>query len=197
MTDSCRICLESEGPFIAPCHCNGTIKYVHASCLQSWRTTNVQSFYACELCHYHYSLKRSMIGTILQTWYVKSMLTALCFIVASCAIGLMYHVIAPTAFPIVSTVRTSILLEYTAYGASILGGVSAIPIVLVTSLLLLDACLTNYNLVQNILFYIKLWPYMIHTIVICALIVGVLHALYHMHRAVSYLIDQCTLEEVA
>jgi hypothetical protein len=29
---------------IAPCHCKGTQKYVHRSCLDNWRSTKVTSF---------------------------------------------------------------------------------------------------------------------------------------------------------
>lgn len=36
----CRICLDSGGlDLIAPCHCKGTQKYVHRSCLDNWRST--------------------------------------------------------------------------------------------------------------------------------------------------------------
>ncbi|PKU72289.1 E3 ubiquitin-protein ligase MARCH3 [Dendrobium catenatum] len=36
----CRICLEIGGEdLIAPCHCKGTQKYVHRSCLDNWRST--------------------------------------------------------------------------------------------------------------------------------------------------------------
>ncbi|KAL6324544.1 hypothetical protein AAG906_013356 [Vitis piasezkii] len=36
----CRICLDIGGEdLIAPCHCRGTQKYVHRSCLDNWRST--------------------------------------------------------------------------------------------------------------------------------------------------------------
>ncbi|MED6175630.1 hypothetical protein PIB30_080231, partial [Stylosanthes scabra] len=36
----CRICLDIGGEdLIAPCHCKGTQKYVHRSCLDNWRST--------------------------------------------------------------------------------------------------------------------------------------------------------------
>ncbi|KAG8638185.1 E3 ubiquitin-protein ligase MARCHF8 isoform X1 [Manihot esculenta] len=36
----CRICLDTGGDdLIAPCHCKGTQKYVHRSCLDNWRST--------------------------------------------------------------------------------------------------------------------------------------------------------------
>lgn len=30
---------------IAPCHCKGTQKYVHRSCLDNWRSTKVNSWF--------------------------------------------------------------------------------------------------------------------------------------------------------
>ena len=42
-SSECRICFENEGidnPFISPCLCKGTSKYVHLSCLMTWRQLN-------------------------------------------------------------------------------------------------------------------------------------------------------------
>jgi hypothetical protein len=32
----CRICLGTEGQLIAPCHCQGTMKYTHNECMVTW-----------------------------------------------------------------------------------------------------------------------------------------------------------------
>mmetsp|Transcript_34305 Transcript_34305/g.73040 ORF Transcript_34305/g.73040 Transcript_34305/m.73040 type:complete len:132 (+) Transcript_34305:33-428(+) len=42
----------------SPCLCRGTVKYVHRECLQRWRmsSTNGQSSYRCDQCHYNYSI---------------------------------------------------------------------------------------------------------------------------------------------
>eukprot|EP01017_Pseudomicrothorax_dubius_P032908 TRINITY_DN4354_c0_g1_i1.p1 TRINITY_DN4354_c0_g1~~TRINITY_DN4354_c0_g1_i1.p1 ORF type:complete len:490 (+),score=89.00 TRINITY_DN4354_c0_g1_i1:221-1690(+) len=63
---TCRICLmdgnESDNPFISPCNCSGTVKYIHINCLQLWlksklttkQTPTVTSIVwkslECELC---------------------------------------------------------------------------------------------------------------------------------------------------
>lgn len=51
---TCRICHCTESPssslvkLISPCHCSGSLKYVHHNCLQQWLdATNSQR---CELC---------------------------------------------------------------------------------------------------------------------------------------------------
>lgn len=63
---TCRICLgepgEDDNPFISPCACAGTMKYVHVKCLQYWLasklttkkgnaiTSIVWKAFDCELC---------------------------------------------------------------------------------------------------------------------------------------------------
>ena len=42
IANECRICFETEkpdDPFIQPCACKGTSKYIHESCLNTWRKT--------------------------------------------------------------------------------------------------------------------------------------------------------------
>ena len=60
----CRICLEADEPggaaaeatatagMITPCGCRGSMQYVHAECLNTWRrtTTNPLAYYRCEHC---------------------------------------------------------------------------------------------------------------------------------------------------
>ena len=64
----CRICLEDEedvqsgNPFITPCKCMGSMKYIHLKCLREWTDSKKQfleqdgivSYYwenlNCELC---------------------------------------------------------------------------------------------------------------------------------------------------
>lgn len=58
----CRICFEPEtedDPFISPCLCKGTSKYVHKSCLTTWRNFNRDSdaWERCMECGKHYSLQ--------------------------------------------------------------------------------------------------------------------------------------------
>lgn len=55
----CRICFEEEtddNPFINPCRCRGTSKYVHSSCLNEWRNENIYqpAYDICMECRYRY-----------------------------------------------------------------------------------------------------------------------------------------------
>jgi hypothetical protein len=58
----CRICFEIESNddiFISPCLCKGTSKYVHKSCLNTWRNFNRErdGWKRCMECHETYTLQ--------------------------------------------------------------------------------------------------------------------------------------------
>ncbi|KAE8669821.1 hypothetical protein F3Y22_tig00112216pilonHSYRG00006 [Hibiscus syriacus] len=58
----CRICLDNEGDeLIAPCHCKGTQKYVHRSCLDNWRSTKEGFAFAhCTECRALFILRANV-----------------------------------------------------------------------------------------------------------------------------------------
>ena len=59
--DVCRFCLGSDttqdNPFLAPCKCSGSVKYVHRYCIREWLaiTTNPDFRIRCQLCKNLYS----------------------------------------------------------------------------------------------------------------------------------------------
>ena len=67
----CRICLESAssdlsggeslGRLLSPCRCKGTMKYVHATCLDQWRAASARSSsaVACDQCGAPYRFRKS------------------------------------------------------------------------------------------------------------------------------------------
>lgn len=69
---TCRICFETEidenDPLLNPCKCDGTSKYVHKNCLNTWRFSTSEDFIdfsekkiKCMECKHHYE-----IGEIIQ-----------------------------------------------------------------------------------------------------------------------------------
>ncbi|XP_021889019.1 E3 ubiquitin-protein ligase MARCH1 [Carica papaya] len=58
----CRICLDVGGEdLIAPCHCKGTQKYVHRSCLDNWRSTKEGfAFSHCTECRAVFLLRANV-----------------------------------------------------------------------------------------------------------------------------------------
>ena len=71
----CRICFEPEtldDPFISPCMCKGTSKYVHRNCLEKWRQVNPENSLArrqCGECHCEYRIHRET-RNIPYIWYI-------------------------------------------------------------------------------------------------------------------------------
>ncbi|XP_076252903.1 E3 ubiquitin-protein ligase MARCHF3-like [Rhynchophorus ferrugineus] len=55
----CRICYDNEKPeeLIAPCHCKGTVAFVHRSCLETWLGESGTT--TCELCHQIFKTERT------------------------------------------------------------------------------------------------------------------------------------------
>jgi len=188
MTNSCRICLESEGQLIAPCHCKGTIQYVHPTCLQTWRRTsaNSKSFHMCELCNYHYSSNRSMIGTIIRTWYVKQILATIWLLISSWFVGAFYHFMSPNKFPITSITQMGVINEHIACGLRILGVVGSIPILIVIGFVVLEGFLANHRTIQDI---ILLTPTTCSICIVTVIAVGNIQNMYLFYNTVSDLID--------
>ncbi len=58
--ECCRICMSNSydynNPLISPCKCNGSIKWTHLECINTWRSVNKNNFYKCDLCRYNYDL---------------------------------------------------------------------------------------------------------------------------------------------
>lgn len=54
----CRICFfgEDKRPLLKPCHCRGTIGYVHKECLQQWITRTADG--KCQICHFQFTVRK-------------------------------------------------------------------------------------------------------------------------------------------
>lgn len=50
----CRICFDdnNQHDIISPCDCDGTSKWVHRTCLDTWR--NIKQIDVCDVCHMEY-----------------------------------------------------------------------------------------------------------------------------------------------
>ncbi|XP_061806793.1 E3 ubiquitin-protein ligase MARCHF8 isoform X2 [Nerophis lumbriciformis] len=59
--DCCRICHcegDDESPLITPCHCTGSLRFVHQSCLQQWIKSSDTR--CCELCKYEFIMETKL-----------------------------------------------------------------------------------------------------------------------------------------
>ncbi|SNX84067.1 uncharacterized protein MEPE_02775 [Melanopsichium pennsylvanicum] len=85
----CRMCFSSEdelgddgmslGRLIAPCHCDGSMRYVHDTCLDQWRRKSAASEAArvCGQCHARYRFKRSPYSSLVAFVQASQMLRIL------------------------------------------------------------------------------------------------------------------------
>ena len=65
----CRICYGSTGTLIVPCKCDGTMKYVHRDCLNSWRrhACDTSAFEKCGQCDTYYIMKKNCNTFVLES----------------------------------------------------------------------------------------------------------------------------------
>nr|XP_020457196.1 E3 ubiquitin-protein ligase MARCH8 isoform X2 [Monopterus albus] len=59
--DCCRICHcegDDESPLITPCHCTGSLCFVHQACLQQWIKSSDTR--CCELCKYEFIMETKL-----------------------------------------------------------------------------------------------------------------------------------------
>ncbi|XP_075279425.1 E3 ubiquitin-protein ligase MARCHF8 isoform X3 [Opisthocomus hoazin] len=59
--DTCRICHcegDDESPLITPCHCTGSLHFVHQTCLQQWIKSSDTR--CCELCKYEFIMETKL-----------------------------------------------------------------------------------------------------------------------------------------
>lgn len=65
---SCKYCYEDGGILVSPCKCDGSMKYVHKTCLQ--KHIKLNNVHKCEICNHEYGY-----------WIkVRKLLMILCFI---------------------------------------------------------------------------------------------------------------------
>ncbi|XP_032805630.2 uncharacterized protein LOC116940240 isoform X1 [Petromyzon marinus] len=73
--DVCRICHcegEEENGLITPCHCTGSLRFVHQSCLQQWIKSSDTR--CCELCKYDFIMESKLKP--LRKWEKLQMTTS-------------------------------------------------------------------------------------------------------------------------
>lgn len=58
MSFQCRVCLDDENTLdnlIAPCKCNGSVKYIHTSCHEKWIGQSMNNWTICPNCKSRYN----------------------------------------------------------------------------------------------------------------------------------------------
>ena len=88
----CRICFgvayeNGAGKLMSPCLCSGSMRFVHVTCLNEWRSqsTNPRSFYQCDQCHYQYNVQRTQWAALLESPRVHNTMSGLLLLAATAA----------------------------------------------------------------------------------------------------------------
>ena len=79
--NECRICYgdASTEPFVNACKCTGSMKYVHASCIEMWRSSLPNRQEKCDVCKSHYKGRVVNPTTVPKLKFIKQILTCLSF----------------------------------------------------------------------------------------------------------------------
>ncbi|MBN3276048.1 MARH1 ligase, partial [Polyodon spathula] len=106
LEEACRICHcegDNESPLITPCHCTGTLHFVHQACLHQWIKSSDTR--CCELCKYDFIMETKLKP--LRKWEKLQMTSSekrkiLCsvtfhIIAISCVVWSLYVLIDRTA----------------------------------------------------------------------------------------------------
>lgn len=180
MTEFCRICLESDGDFICPCKCKGSIQHVHRNCLDTWRMSNPAVFYQCELCYYHYSFQRSMIWTIASHFYTISILTVCLLTFYSFVVGLLFHYLYPTVF------QGKTVIDHSLTGLIILGGIGGIILMSMFATMIVDMLIMIGIPLERIL---TIQPDISKLFICIMLIYGIYNITINIYRMISDIVD--------
>lgn len=95
---TCRMCFDSAvapgDRLLSPCQCRGTMKYVHASCLDEWRAKSrrTDSARMCEQCGTAYKFRATPVMRLLASRFVRVILSILLLLLLSQALGVMVRV---------------------------------------------------------------------------------------------------------
>uniref|UniRef100_I3N4W4 RING-type E3 ubiquitin transferase n=1 Tax=Ictidomys tridecemlineatus TaxID=43179 RepID=I3N4W4_ICTTR len=80
---------DDESPLITPCHCTGSLHFVHQACLQQWIKSSDTR--CCELCKYEFIMETKLKP--LRKWEKLQMTASKC---RKITYSVMFHVIAIT-----------------------------------------------------------------------------------------------------
>jgi E3 ubiquitin-protein ligase DOA10 len=126
--DTCRICMEG-GTLISPCLCKGTMKYVHESCLTTWRNMNPSSssYTKCNQCAYPYQFQSplSCRSILLNACVTLLIYTTLCHTIGSLVTVVFSEHVPFSVYPILTGIGTTALfgILYNPFFLGILVGI--------------------------------------------------------------------------
>lgn len=191
---SCRICLgdKTDGRMISPCKCKGSMRFVHAHCLQQWRTSSVnsKSFFQCDQCLYQYSFRRTWFANLLRNEFILHLITVVCFFFICATLGfvlkwfgfVMPHVEGKSSPPLSVSIVFHMMVG--GVGMGLIGFVSLLFGTLGSLLLHGPSIGTGYSSSSSSspssTDTARFW-------IIIIIIIGVCNALYNTYKMVQYI----------
>ena len=183
--DSCRICLgdNTDGRFISPCKCKGSMGKVHAHCLEQWRTTsdNPHSYYRCEQCLYYYSYTRTPISKVLHNKAFIWIASIIYFTTISFIFGYLLCNRAMTRVPPMAFYDYA--ARYIVAGIVLMGFIGIITLIIGP----FGVILFHMNMGTV---YLYSYDYS-STIISILLFIGALNAFREVYLVVNMVIDKC------
>lgn len=108
---TCRMCLteeDAECTLISPCHCTGSMRYVHQSCIQQWFLACCQDW--CLVCKSRYVMQNKLRPIVKWTFPVLSSIEWIMLmarIVNVCSLSVLFIVVSMVAM---TEIRYSIVV---------------------------------------------------------------------------------------
>ncbi|EST06603.1 Zinc finger, RING-CH-type [Kalmanozyma brasiliensis GHG001] len=115
----CRMCFSSEdelgedgmslGRLIAPCHCDGSMRYVHDTCLDQWRRKSAATEAArvCGQCHARYRFKRTPYSNLVAFAQASQMLRILFCVLIVFLASFLFGVLALLTLKTIATLKAT------------------------------------------------------------------------------------------
>jgi hypothetical protein len=112
---TCRVCLSEDNDImVAPCGCNGTIKYIHMACLEKWIKISGNGE-TCPSCKTYYTeefiIKPSRRGELIEFFMDWSFITVIQVLLVILLFGIVFdgqikiYYIVHVIIPIFITIR--------------------------------------------------------------------------------------------
>lgn len=113
----CRMCFSSQdelgddgmtlGRLIAPCHCDGSMRYVHDTCLDQWRrkSSAAEAARVCGQCHARYRFKRTRYSNLIAFVQASQMLRILFCVFVIFVTSFVFGVLALLSLRMVASLK--------------------------------------------------------------------------------------------
>lgn len=71
-----------DNELISPCHCKGTMRFVHRGCLNLWRmnSSRADSYYKCEQCFHSYKFTETQISKVFASPIIAYLISTFLFL---------------------------------------------------------------------------------------------------------------------